>query len=213
MKKVFLLLLFFQIRLLAQTDQEIAFQQIKDLKNGVLIVLIETSQNKLEALEKAKQKSSNQAEISKEIEGIKNKIAFVRQETKLAFDSIYTFSKVLFAPDTILKTIHKKSPSYFYNENWDVVEKVLDNENYYFLYQGITQSIGMEAYIIGDKNGKDLKPPFPYYVKRNNLGNNFLNIFDKSKEVNRKIKNVIQTLDSRLSRFYLGMLEKEQLAK
>ncbi|MBK8723944.1 MAG: hypothetical protein IPL95_17375 [Saprospiraceae bacterium] len=109
MKKVFLLLLFFQIRLLAQTDQEIAFQQIKDLKNGVLIVLIETSQNKLEALEKAKQKSSNQAEISKEIENIKNKIAFVRQETKLAFDSIYTFSKVLFAPDTILKTIHKKN--------------------------------------------------------------------------------------------------------
>ena len=100
----------------------------------MLIVLIETSQNKLEALEKAKQTSSNQAEISKEIEGIKNKIAFVRQETKLAFDSFYTFSKVLFAPDTILKTIHKKSPSYFYNENWDVVEKVLDNENYYFLY-------------------------------------------------------------------------------
>lgn len=213
MKKLLLLLLFFQSQLFAQTDQEIAFQHIKDLKNGVLIVLIETNQNKLEALEKAKQKSSNQTEIIKEIEGIKNKIAIVRNQTKLAFDSSYVFSKVLFAPDTILKTIHKKSPSFFYNENWEVVEKILENEKYYFLYQGITQSVGMEAYIIGDKNGKDLKPPFPYYVKSNNLGKNFLNIFDKSKDVNRKIKNVIQTLESRLSRFYLGMLEKEQQTK
>lgn len=188
------------LSLQAQSKQE-AYETIKALKKGTLIVLVETKQNKIEALEKAKVQRPTDQSIDVAIAELQETKVKERNELRKAFESAYQFSEVLFAPDSVLKQVKKKAPDAFYNEKWELVPKSLDGKPYFFFYRGKTQSIGMEAYIIGDSLGKDLKPPFPYYVKQSNTTHTFLNFFDKYKDANRKIEKIVQKFQVKLESF------------
>ena len=185
----------------AQSKKQ-AFETIAALKRGVLIVLVETKQNKIEALESAKIQRPQDQSIDAALAELRERKVKESNELRKAFDSVYQFSEVLFAPDSVLKYIHEKAPNAFYNEKWELVTRTLDAKPYFFFYRGKTQTVGMEAYIIGDSLGKDLKAPFPYYVKQSHTTNSFLNFFDKYKDANRKIEEIVQKLQTRLDSFY-----------
>lgn len=202
-KKIFFLGLLWLSTLTSQAQsKKEAFETICALKRGILIVLVETKQNKIEALENAKVQRPKDQSIDAALIELRERKVKESNELRKAFDSVYQFSEVLFAPDSVLKHIHEKAPSAFYNEKWELEPRSLDGKPYFFFYRGKTQTIGMEAYIIGDSLGKDLKAPFPYYVKQSNTTNSFLNFFDKFKDANRKIEKIVQKLQSRLESFY-----------
>lgn len=204
-----LIITIFQVSLFAQSAKEIAQKQIMDLKNGYLIVLVETNQNKIHALEKAKLQSNNHSNIDESIKELKEQSIISRKKIKLAFDSFYVFSKVLFFPDSLYS--NKSIPRYFYNDQWELVEKNLEDLPYFYFNKGITQSVGLEAYIIRNHDGNDLKPPFPYYVRRNHIFNSFLNVFDQSKDANRQISSIIKKVQSKLKKFYLTVQQNKTI--
>ena len=168
-KKIILILLFFPCIALAQTNKEIATDHLNKLKNGVLLVRLKTSENKVNALKKAGR--------DKEAEEIIKKQYLENQKIYAAFKTAYHFSPGYFfyssSSNEILRENYKGS---LLNEKLEV-DSVLNvtASNIYISEFDNTQGTGFFALVIKNQKYELLVKPFPFYVK----GFDFLPVFRK----------------------------------
>ena len=119
-KNIMLLLLFtfLPFLLFAQTDKKIlspikrykeqqrikkkiALNHLTALQNGVLIVRYETSRNKLNALELMVKQKPKSKRFKRLLRKTTKKAKALQEATITAYTEYYTFSKVIFMPDTL----------------------------------------------------------------------------------------------------------------
>jgi hypothetical protein len=160
-----------------------AFSQVFELRQGCLLVMLHTIQNKIDALEKLDRKTEAETFRNQQIKKNENIIAAFKKN--FDFCPVYFFfsSDALrlleFGPDsvsfvnstlTIDTSIHIKSKKYFVAE----FNRIQDDTTGYTTrhhsssensetYQTVSASIS-QAFIIESKNLIQLKAPFPYFV-------------------------------------------------
>ena len=165
MKKQFLTyFLFFStcFILFAQDGIEPSFTAINDLKNGFLLLKLPTKTRELNAYEAQIQRFSSDIEHVARIENFRySTIAQVRtlQNDLIAgFKNDYNFSEVVITYDT--------SKTIFYDKNMLVKEDFsLEGKKYLILsnrkVMHEAENILKDAFVLTDKDGDVLEPPFP----------------------------------------------------
>ncbi len=153
---------------------EVAFRHAKKMKEGVLVVRLETKARTINALQRTvdNPKLQGKARIRMET-ALKNKIEerdSINQEVFEAFKYVYKYSDFVFMYDTSTTRLKNgELQGYFYNENQSLDPSIsLEGKNYYITYIGETDrdtNIGLKAFVINDKYLNELDAPFPTYVK------------------------------------------------
>jgi len=216
MRKFILLLLLIPVFLSAQPD--IARQQIKELKNGVLLVRLMTSEKKIQALteagypDKAKEAAAEQAEENKEIaEAFKSFFDFCRVYFfySSASEEVKSmkFSGNLMGYD--LEPIGVVDPpvTVFYVAEFGTIEqtdeKYRENESFRPTDSGGKEAqtnyygspdMGLPALLIRDSGFFQLRDPFPYYVRTYGSLSAVERSADKSVgKLNQKLSDYYQT--------------------
>lgn len=143
---------------------------IKELKHGVLVVIIPSYHKKIKALEKIESDPKTKASIKKRnrrlIESAKEDRKKIADQIQKGFIENYDFSEVAFIHDTatihILKKGVKKGVFLRADKNIDLKDKAI-----FFLRYGYTDratTTGIGAWMVTDDQLQDLQKPFPYYV-------------------------------------------------
>jgi hypothetical protein len=151
---------------------------IKLLKKGTLIVKLPTYSTKIAAMQKliddptvseSKKKRLKQlAEIA--ASDAKN----LAENMMAAFDSAYTFSKVLYTYDRQYDNLKAgQLDGIFLNENLQYDPSIEASSSPFFVLRfGSTSksgTYGIDAMVIMNDQLKDLQSPFPYYQRTNDL--------------------------------------------
>ncbi|MGB0864656.1 MAG: hypothetical protein ACPGXZ_17175 [Saprospiraceae bacterium] len=217
-KNIMLLLLFtfLPFLLFAQTDKKIlspikrykeqqrikkkiALNHLTALQNGVLIVRYETSRNKLNALELMVKQKPKSKRFKRLLRKTTKKAKALQEATITAYTEYYTFSKVIFMPDTLSnKLLAGVRKGIFVNQYLEIDESIeLTVDDFYITYSGFTPvstTSGMEALLIADSENNLLKAPFPYATKLNTLSGT-VNAADKAIEIGKIVQNQQRKLD------------------
>ena len=149
---------------------EASTQSIKELKQGVLVVIIPSYHQKIKALEELvndpKTKTSVKNRNKKLIESTRVDQQKTAQEIQKDFTENYNFSELAFIYDTttvhLLKNGIKKGVFLKDEQQIDLTDKSV-----FFLRYGHTDrttTTGRAGWIVTDNQLQDLQKPFPYYV-------------------------------------------------
>jgi len=175
-----------------KTDENQSINQINELKNGVLLVRLKTSENAIKYLEQ--QGKYEEAEQLFQQQKINN------LEIINAFKQHFTFCPVyFFFNNQSQKILNSDFENVFLTENLSIDSSIkLINPVYYFAEFDILETsdeasggTGIEALIIKDKNLKQLSKPFPFYVRKNELMMG-----------TRNIRSVVIMLNFNLEQYY-----------
>ena len=171
---------------------------VKRLKKGVLIVQIATQNKKVEQIEKLIKNNPKNKRFPKMLEETKADSDALLEATIQAYTKHFTFSKVLFMPDTMVARLYNgERTGLFIDGSGEINESIkLETENYYISYVGIPENsnTGKKSLVIVDEKGKRLSAPFPYAIPFYSLGKIILNSSDADSieeaviKQNRKLK-------------------------
>ena len=163
MKVLICLLLFLPLISLGQDKRKIADQHLCNLKNGVLLIRLYTSESKIEALKKLGR--NNEAEEVIRKQELENRLIYT------TFKAVYDFSPIYFFYNTSSDKI--KMQEYrgnLLNEELKPDSGINISEEFIYIADvDLTPGTGIYALVIKDKNFQFLNKPFPYYIKRFNL--------------------------------------------
>ncbi len=150
------------------SNSTLVSQAKRQLKNGVLIVLLKTNAKRIQQLE-ILSRSSEYSEKQKQ--NVLLKIAAIKKETLLknqalieGFNREYRFSEVYFAFDTSLTSIQKGiKKGIFVNDNLSIDKSIsIETNHIYFCRYGlVSTSQEKEGLVITDINNKKIPRPFP----------------------------------------------------
>ena len=159
------------IRCFAQSsNKETSIQAIKELKHGVLVVIIPSYYKKIKAMEKIvrnpKTKTSTKKRNKKLIQSAQEEQKRLDYKIQKGFIEKYDFSELAFIHDTATVYLIKKGikKGVFLN---DENQTDLTDKSIFFLRYGHTDratTTGIESWIVTDDQLHDLQKPFPYYV-------------------------------------------------
>ncbi len=164
--------------------------QIKELKSGLLLVIVPSYQRKLQVLRQQLESPSLKATERKRI----SRKIVATEITRDSFDMQLrrAFSK------------HFDFCSYRFIYDHQMVNPPLEKLNYdsiFYLEAGTTPN-GANALIISDSQRNRLKRPFPYFVKLGHFGIVFDAFFNAHSQRWRDLNFVIIKLNKKLTRYY-----------
>lgn len=171
--KLLFIFLLFSFVALCQDNNEIACNHANQLKNGTLIIVLETHSKKIALLERLSNKPSySDKERIKYNKLLKSELAYrdtLWHYTTLGFTQLYHYSKVLFIMDTSLRCFieHPASCTY-YNANLQPLESPPIGSKYVAQYGHIFENQGTnlsDAWYVMDDKLKRLSSPFPEQIK------------------------------------------------
>jgi hypothetical protein len=155
-----------------------ATDYIRSLKEGTLIVKLPTHTAKLKAMKKLANDetvSPNKRDRLKMlIENTEKEALAFQRNMVLAFDSVYTFSEVLFTFDQQYDQLKAgKLDGIFLDDDLQINPNIKATQLPFFVLRfGSTNregSYGVEAMVIMNDQLKDMQSPFPYYQKTADL--------------------------------------------
>lgn len=176
-----------------KTLPRVAISQIKDLKNGVLLVRLQTRQSQIDGLiEQGFIKEAKQ--VIKEQEQ-KNK-AIIK-----AFERSFNFAPVYFFYSESSEKVKKgELQGIFLNSELEIQPGLkITNENYFIAEMGNiwfkNYNSFFDGIVVMDKHFKQLDDPFPYYVRS----------YESLSGVglDRTYNDIIETLNKKLENFYI----------
>lgn len=191
--------------------KQIAREQIKKLKEGILVVRLSSNHRKIAALQSL---LDGGALSKKDQQRIENQLRTTLENTHkanarmiTAFKTYYDFSEAFFMLDTSSQVLKKgKQKGIFLNDSLEVDSTLsLNNRDFHVARFGNldqANSTGFKAMILMDKNFKDLQGPFPFYVRINNFGSVIGSIFPKPKQAQRNANKIVKKLNKNLKSFY-----------
>lgn len=209
----------FSFSALCQDNNEIACNHANQLKNGSLIVVLETQSKKLALLEKLSIKpSSSEKEKIKYAKLFKSEIDYrdtLWHYTTLGFTQLYHYSKVFFIMDTSLRCfIEHPTTCKYYNSILQPLESVPSGSIYVAQYDHIFENQGTnlsDAWYVMDNKLRRLSSPFPEQIKFTFFNPSFFYKLPKSilkenhiKSIKSKNKPLLYAykLDKLLNKFY-----------
>ncbi len=173
----------------AQATRETAQSQIVELKKGVLLVRLKTSENYINTLlRQGDKQGAEDARLQQEKEN---------REIVAAFRDNFTFCKVYFFYSKYSDKI-KSGKFKGYLLNTDFEQDTVYTGNDYLLGEfGESETTRLQGFIMKDKNSEQLKSPFPFLIKLNRNG-----IIERSKP------EIVQALNKDLFSFYKDVTGK-----
>lgn len=152
-------------------NRVLATTAIKDLKEGFLLVRLQTADRALKEIEKLKSKAGISPDVLRKIEKKEAQIIkdrdYENEQIKILFESHYTFSKVYYMADTAFR---KNGEEDFLDYVMDadgqkVSREKLEGERYLIAYAGINPESGALGIVIADRSIEPLVLPFPGFIK------------------------------------------------
>ncbi len=167
-----------------------ATEAMEVLKNGTLVVRLSTNIRKIEALEMMVANTTRE----KDRQRFEKMLAETQEDTRNhnlwlmeAFQKNYTFSKLLFMPDTaatLLKTGVKKG--IFYGSDLQIDPAAALEGGFLVAFNGNStsdQKTNNEGINVLDHNMQPLREPFPFFVGRTSIRRMFEETFNKTTEL------------------------------
>lgn len=183
------------------------FEAIEVLKNGTLVVRLSTNANKIEALEKKLATTANEKERLR----YQQMLDKTRLETRThnlwlmeAFDSNYTYSKVIFMPDTAATNLKKGiKKGIFYGADLKIDPESSVGDDFLVAYYGKSFSgddAGNDGINVLDGNLQPLRAPFPFFVGRTSIRRMFEELLNKDTALEHYLK-LVKKFQKRLVEF------------
>ncbi|MFQ5447274.1 MAG: hypothetical protein ACE5FF_10090 [Saprospiraceae bacterium] len=194
--------------LTAEQRKEMALSAIHAIKDGVLILRLESNHRKIEEMKRlASRNDLNEEEKTT----WQSRVAAVKEDTRRrnqwlvdAFAARYDFSPLLIMYDTATQLLKQGVKSgYFLNENLEPDAEISLGEAPYRLVRfgkaSYERSSSANGLVLLGQDFRELRSPFPYFVS--------LNIFEKARrQVNESkpeyFEALVAKLVHRLTKFY-----------
>jgi len=182
-------------------------QQLSQLKEGTLLIRLESNQKKITTMESLLEKTSQSS--------LKDKTQFDLKELKAAtlknnrnlikyFKKNYQFSNLLFIYDADYKDLIKnKNYSNFLNEELQKGEASFDPNNTFLCRIGSTQvneGTGAKSLVFADLEGNDMTKPFPNTIKYE--GGLIEILFSGDREEEKRAIRLSTKLQKKLERYF-----------
>ena len=178
-------------------------ESIRALHEGTLIVKLPTRTTKIKAM----QKLLDDPGLEKLIAINKAEAEAFNRNMVMAFDSTYSFSNVLFTYDYHYdKLKNGEFEGIFLNKKLQEDASITPGGKPYFVLRfGSSKtegSTGVDAMVVMDDQMGDLKAPFPYYQRLNDLAAFIGSILPAPEQDKRDAIRLVEKLDKKLYRFY-----------
>ncbi|NUN99406.1 MAG: hypothetical protein HUU01_02185 [Saprospiraceae bacterium] len=222
MKKlpVFALLCCLPCFLFAQAEEDTppgpkrkAYETVKSLKGGVLVVCLPSNHKKIKAfsalLDNPQVAENEKKRIRQQLETTLSEGRSDNLTAIAAFRQEYRFSDVYFAYDTAVIQLRNGATSgFFLSDALEVNTSTTLEGKFWMLlrigYTDATQSSGAEAFILSDSNLNELQPPFPAAIRLDNLGYLINKTLAPEIAARKRMTKAAKKLQERLSDFYRG---------
>ncbi len=185
-----------------------AIIQMEELKHGTLVIRLATNTRKLASIKKAIKLANNEKERNRLGAMLEKTALDTRNQNlwlKAAFDSIYTFTPVLFMPDTVaiqLKTGVRQG--IFLGPSLDKIDPSLTLDGKFFVaFYGANTSdekTNNQGITVLDSTLQSLRSPFPYFTGRTSIRRMFEEFFNKSEGQNH-FEKLVAKFQKRLEEF------------
>lgn len=149
----------------------VAREQIQALQSGVLVVRIATDHRKIQILERLVRDHPTNARHRKQLARTVALRDSLQRNTIDAYRQHYTFSEVLFMPDTAAKSLLTRgiTSGIFFNDSLAIDPSIqLTTPDFFLSYLGtppIASSSGKRSVLVADRRNQVLEAPFPYATK------------------------------------------------
>ncbi|MCF8247920.1 MAG: hypothetical protein K9J37_22305 [Saprospiraceae bacterium] len=184
-----------------------ANEAMEVLKNGTLVVRLSTNVRKIAALEKMVANTTRE----KDRQRFEKMLAETQEDTRNhnlwlmeAFQKNYTFSKLLFMPDTAaisLKGGVRKG--IFYSPELQIDPSLSLESDFLVAFNGNNtsdQKTGNEGINVLDQNMQTLSAPFPFFTGRTSIRRMFEETFNKTTELDH-YKQLVMKFQQKLVEF------------
>lgn len=157
--RLFCLLLFAGTVAFAQNDYHAAKERLANLKNGMLLVRLQTSSKQLSALEE--RGMTEEAEVMREKQYQENK------ETILAFSQVFDFCPVYFFYADKSEAIRSNDlAGNIFDSQLEILNNTSDLPNYLLTAEfAETPNLKIDGLVIMDEQMLPLEGPFPFYQR------------------------------------------------
>ena len=188
-----------------------AYESIKALKEGILVVCLPSNHNKIKALSALLNNPQvGETEKKRIQEQLATTISESQSDNKItiaAFRQEYRFSEIYFAYDTAVIQLRNGIPGgFFLNDSLEVVPRTsLAGKPWFVLrmgYTDATQNSGAEAFMLSDSNLNELPPPFPAAIRFDNLSYLINRALAPEIAVRKRMTKVAKKLQQKLGDFY-----------
>lgn len=191
---------------LREIEQERAIQHLEQLKEGVLVVRLQTNNRKIQTLQSMVRNNPKDKRNKKLLEKTIQEKEDLQKATVEAYQTNYNFSKVLFMPDTCAaKLLEGETKGIFLNENLEIDAAIeLDAQHFYISYIGtppVSTSSGQKSLLIADRYNQLVSPPFPRVVKLYRFIALILPSADEASEIPRAVERQQRTLEKYAERW------------
>jgi hypothetical protein len=164
-----------------------ATQEANKLHQSTLIVRVPSQGNKIRFLKSA---ITNPKTTSSNVVKYKKLLDETMTENKDHYDILiqgfktnYTFSAVLFMPDSLYKSFIRGNRNVFLNESNEIDNQMIcECKNYFF----ISHEKNNDVLVLKNSDDQKLLSPFPY--KKNTFLPSFKRLFDQEKYIHNQIK-------------------------
>ncbi|MDQ3046254.1 MAG: hypothetical protein M3R27_01810 [Bacteroidota bacterium] len=177
-KNLWILFVFISFAASGQSSRETAHSTIKQLKGGALFVRLSTSQNLINAyIKNGKVKEAEEIRMKKEKEN---------KEIAEAFKKEFHFCKVYFFYSD--KSTDVKEGNYSKHLMNSDLQPDSTFMGFYIIGEfDQSKNTGLDAFILKNKNYEQLKSPFPFLIKRNQMLVIAKSTEDIAKQVSEKL--------------------------
>ena len=180
-----------------------AYPAIKILKDGVLIVYLKTNHRKISVLQQLVKDHPRNKRYQKFLnEAIKERDN-LQKATVRAYDNFYSFSSVLFMPDTSAKKLFAgRMSGIFVDETLkiDTTLRIKKDQSFLISFIGGTDTqttTGKKSLLVGDHTGQTIPAPFPYVARLYDLGDILI-----SKSEALVIRKAVRRQQKKFDKFY-----------
>jgi len=198
-----------------RSDEEAALFHIEALKEGHIIFILPAHLGKLNQLHRMRQAPENSEKARQRYDDMYRELIVERdslhKNIRQAFEKQWTFCPYHFIYDFQLRT---QPPDTNFAQVEPIAPADLPGAGYRIRI-GKTRStahFGVEAMVVTDPDGTDLKRPFPFYVKLNKRTwlNGLVSIFFPSAYEKKDETDLIMDLHTSLERFYFEHAKASQ---
>ncbi len=169
-----------------QDRESTANGQMLALKEGTLVVRLNTNTRKIAAIKKsiaAASTSNDRQRLEAMLEKTEQKTRNTNLWLKHAFDSVYSFTPVLFMPDTMSTKLKSGvREGIFLDAEQKIDPSIKLRGSFFVAYYGENSSdekTNVEGITVLDSNLNELESPFPYFTGRTSIRRMFDAIFNK----------------------------------
>lgn len=161
--RLFLFLILFGQITLAQSDLDLAKERLQNLKEGMLLVRLQTSSKQIQALE--------ERGMLQEAEAYRQKQYDENKETILAFRKVFDFCPVFFFYADDSEAIRSKAlEGTIFDSQLEVLTNTRDLPDFFLTGEfAETPNLKIDGFVIMDEQMLPLKSPFPFYQREHIL--------------------------------------------